>query len=871
MKHFISLILIIFPLLLTAQNTLFEAGELLVQLKQRDTKTFDQQINSEFYRQIDFRKERKVSNNLNVWLYRFNATVNPQKVLQELKALASVQLVQLNHKVSNRSTIPDDTDFASQWHHTNTGQTGGTNDADIDTDEAWDITTGGLSAFGDTIVACILENGGGNLSHPDLIGNAWHNYGEIPNNGIDDDGNGYIDDFDGWNINNDNDDIGIGNHGTQVSSMIGAVGNNNIGISGVNHKVKLMMVRGQSASNEASVLEAYDYPLTMRKLYNTSNGVKGAFIVVTNASWGVDGGDPANFPLWCNMYDSLGKYGILNIGATTNDNSNVEVVGDMPTQCTSDYMIGVTSTDHEDIRVSAGYGTTSVDLAAPGRNVYLANTSGTYGNVNGTSFASPCVAGAVALLYSAPCASFMSLVRDNPQAATDSIRKYLLENVDLIPNLATETVTGGRLNVFNSLNALINSCDNSACIVPFDLGIEDLLDTSVKLTWNGFASDYLLDFRAIGDPNWLRINTGSDFYEVTGIEACTPYEFRVYADCGGDTSETSQILTFNSDGCCVNPILATLSENDASLNIDWSFVLAADSFDIRYAQEGTTDWSIIPNATTPLTLTDLDTCQSYQIEVTTYCDFDQASFGNAILSSTTGCGACLDSTYCTSSGSTNFEYLDSVFVGSISNGSGENGGYAVFDEQQTIFGPGNYSIKLVPGYTGFNYTENYLVYIDFNQDGEFTPSTELVLNTSSNATINEVITIPSTFTEGLTKMRVAMVGGSTLASPCPSGSFYGEIEDYCVILDQTASLNEYSIAQFSMFPNPSSGLLTIQSSSNEMETALIYNSNGQIIQEIAIGTNQTNVDISNLTNGIYFVQLQSSNQTSEVQRLIISK
>lgn len=871
MKRFISLILIIFPLILTAQNIPFEKGELLVQLHQTNTKSFEQDFKTDFFREIDFQVSRRVSKNLNVWLVSFKTSTDHQLVMQQLKSLPSVNLVQLNHQISDRSTIPDDTDFGDQWHHRNTGQTGGTTDADIDSDEAWDITTGGLSAFGDTIVACVLENNGGNLSHPDLIENAWHNYGEIPNNGIDDDGNGYIDDFNGWNINNNNDDIGTGNHGTQVSSMIGADGNNALGISGVNQRVKIMMVRGQSASNEASVLEAYDYPLTMRKLYNSTNGAKGAFIVVTNASWGVDGGDPASFPLWCNMYDSLGKYGVLNIGATTNDNSDVEIVGDMPTQCTSDYMIGVTSTDHEDIRVSAGYGTISIDLAAPGRNVYLANTSGNYGTANGTSFASPCVAGAVALLYSAPCPSFMSIVREHPQAAADSIRKYILENVDQIPNLATETVTGGRLNVFNSLNALLDNCDNAACINPFDLGLENLLDTSVTLTWNGLATDYLLDFREVGDPNWLRINTSTESYDISNIEGCTAYEFRVFADCGIDSSEASQVFTFYTDGCCVNPTLSVLSESDATLEIDWSFVLAADSFDIRYANEGTTDWNTITNATAPLSLTDLDTCQTYQIEVTTYCELEQALFGNAIIPSTTGCGACLDSTYCISSGSTTYEFLDSVFIGSISNGSGENDGYAVFDEQQTVFGPGNYSVKLVPGYSGFNYTENYLVYIDFNQDGVFSPSTELVLNTSSNATINEIITIPSTFTEGLTKMRIAMIGGSTLASPCPPSGFYGEIEDYCVILDQTASINENSFGQFSIFPNPSSGLLTIQTSSNGIETALIYNSNGQIIKQLEISSNQTYTDISNLTNGIYFIQLQSSNQTSEVQRLIISK
>src|SRR5690606_36199811 len=144
-------------------------------------------------------------------------------------------------------------------------------------------------------------------------------YHEIPNNGIDDDGNGYVDDFLGWDADAADDDITGGTfgggHGTPVAGIVGAKGNNGIGVTGVNWNVKLMIVVG--GGNEAQAIAAYSYPLSLRKLYNQTGGQRGAFVVSTNASWGIDFTQASTAPLWCAMYDTLGAYGILNAGATT--------------------------------------------------------------------------------------------------------------------------------------------------------------------------------------------------------------------------------------------------------------------------------------------------------------------------------------------------------------------------------------------------------------------------------------------------------------------------------------------------------------------------------------------------------------------------
>ncbi len=113
---------------------------------------------------------------------------------------------------------------------------------------------------------------------------------EICGNSIDDDGNGYVDDVRGWNTPNGDDDVYSGGHGTQCAGMVGATGNNSIGVVGANWHVKLMPVN-YGGVGEAEVVEAYTYPLVMRRLYNASNGTEGAFVVATSASWGPVNGD----------------------------------------------------------------------------------------------------------------------------------------------------------------------------------------------------------------------------------------------------------------------------------------------------------------------------------------------------------------------------------------------------------------------------------------------------------------------------------------------------------------------------------------------------------------------------------------------------
>jgi len=403
-----------------------------------------------------------ISKTLNIWQVRLSPlSISEDNAISRFYESNDVLVAQKNHKVTTRATVPDDTFFGTQWQYFQFS------DRDIDADEAWDVTTGGTTLNGNVIVAAVLDDGH-DTSHEDFEDNIWINEAEIPDNGIDDDQNNYIDDYLGWStVTNDGNILG-GGHGTPVAGIIGAKGNNGIGVAGVNWDVKLMIIKNNFNTNEAKVIEAYSYALDARILYNQTNGAEGAFIVSTNASWGTDFGNPDNAPLWCALYDTLGQNGILSCGATINGDYDVDVVGDLPTACTSEYLIAVTNTNIIDEKVTqAGYGLESIDLGAPGAGAFTTALNNSYQGFGGTSGATPHVTGTIALLYSAPCQQLADLADSNPEIAAAIVRDLILDNVD--PNLSLDgiTSTGGRLNVNNAMQSLMDNCGSLLNIDEF--------------------------------------------------------------------------------------------------------------------------------------------------------------------------------------------------------------------------------------------------------------------------------------------------------------------------------------------------------------------------------------------------------------------
>ena len=508
--------------------------------------------------------EQTVVKRLNIYKIRIlNDHLTAQMAVEELRNNPWVEKVQLDHKVTPRQTFPDDNQFSVQWDKHNTGQSGGTPDADIDAPEAWDITTGGVNALGDTIVVAVID-GGMMLNHTDLALNLWINHNEIPGNSIDDDNNGYVDDINGWDAYSSDGSVPSDGHGTHVAGIIGADGNNGSMVAGVNWEVKLMAIAG-SSGNTSTVLEAYGYALDQRAIYDSTNGALGAFVVATNSSFGIDNADcsSGSYALWNDMYDAMGEYGILSAAATMNSNSNVDNTGDVPTGCASDHMIAVTNTTRNDTKNSgAAYGATTIDLGAPGTSVLSTYSSGGTQTLTGTSMAAPQVAGAVGLMHAAMSAGFANYFKNNGAEGGVLIKQMILDGTDPLTSLAGITVSGGRLNIYNTA-VLVQEHLASDSLDPNPVSNLQA-DTSQwyqsTLTWNDpttlFGGDPITDFVIEINRDGLfhtSIPSGLESFTDYGLLSGVPYYYSFVTQLtdNDSTSAPANITVFPIGGDCM--------------------------------------------------------------------------------------------------------------------------------------------------------------------------------------------------------------------------------------------------------------------------------------------------------------------------------
>lgn len=436
---------------------------------------------------------------------------------------------------------PNDTYFQDGllWGLNNEGQsvngTSGTADADIDAPEAWDTHTGSS-----TVVVAVIDTGV-DYDHVDLSGNIWENSDEKTGDdngdgfpgvqGKDDDGdglidedsqgrepgdagytndlandddeNGYADDIYGWNfVNDDNDPDDDDNHGTHVAGIAGAVGNNNEGITGVSWTCKLMVLKAGDSDGDFSVSDevgAIEYAYK-----------NGAHII--NASFG--GATYSQSER--NAIEDAKDNGLLFVAAAGNDGNSQ---ADYPARYTLDNIISVAATDQDDNLASfsvgsSNYNVESVDVAAPGKNIYSTKPNDTYQYLSGTSMATPHVSGLAALIWAQETGLTYTQVKDR-----------ILNGVDTKSSLNGKVLTGGRINANNSI---LNSPSP-----PSDLVATAASSTQIDLTWtdNSYGEDGFKIERKAGEGAYSQIHdtetANITSYSDAELSSSTTYYYRV--------------------------------------------------------------------------------------------------------------------------------------------------------------------------------------------------------------------------------------------------------------------------------------------------------------------------------------------------------
>jgi subtilisin family serine protease len=487
------------------------------------------------------------------------------QAVNRLKKLPFVEYAEPDYLVQKAT---NDEFYGLVYAIENTGQdirgVAGTPDADMDVLEAWTIQTGDPNL----IIAVIDE--GVQWDHPDLANNMWRNQGEVAGNGIDDDGNGFVDDVYGYDFyGNDGDPMDEGGHGTHVAGTICAEANNGIGIVGVVHQCKIMALRflGPQGGSTSDGIASIDYAVQM--------GAK-----ISNNSWGGGGFSQA-------LYDSIAAARDADhIFLAAAGNGGSDGIGDnndglphYPSNYNLPNVISVAATDNnDDIAGFSNYGATSVDIGAPGVDIASTFIDDGYVWQNGTSMATPNVTGVVALIRS-----------EFPDWNYQQVIDHLYSTARPAASMAGITTTGG---IANAEAAMAGGEPPTPPAAPSALTAAGTSDSTISLTWSD-NSDNESVFIVERDGQVLSstVSANATSFEDSGLAGATTYSYRVKArNSAGDSAWSNSAEATTDTPPPYQTILAsgetTLAGTIVSGNYTRTFDLDGSLEQIRERESG---------------------------------------------------------------------------------------------------------------------------------------------------------------------------------------------------------------------------------------------------------------------------------------------
>ena len=492
-------------------------------------------------------------------LYRLKSRSRKvEELVSALAALADVLYAEPNVQYSVLE-LPNDPQFAAQWALHNTGQSAagfpaGTPGADISAVSAWDISTGGT-----THVVGIVDTGI-DYTHPDLQANIWSAPTDftITLNGV---SVTCLAGTHGFNaITGTCDPMDDHMHGTHVSGIIGAAGNNDLGVVGVNWSTQMMglkFLNSQGSGYASDAVTAIEFAIQTKEFFSSTNA---ADVRVLSNSWGGSGFSQA-------LQDEINeaaKSDILFVAAAGNSSANSDLMPMYPASFGGSNMISVAATDNNDaLAYFSNYGLNSVNLGAPGVDVLSTLLGGTYGYLSGTSMATPYVSGAAALMLSVCSLS------------TTNLKKNLLDNVDLIPALSGITTSGGRLNVNHALVSCIGPVGLSPIALTFGAVAVGQSSAPKILTLTNYQTIPL---------NLSNILASGDFSQTNNcgvtLAPSTSCTITAVFNPSSTGNRTGQIQVF--DDAANSPQTATLA-GTATLDID---LVASTSISLNVTSPG---------------------------------------------------------------------------------------------------------------------------------------------------------------------------------------------------------------------------------------------------------------------------------------------